>query len=110
MFRTLPPELQDIVWDFCGDLRNADTRHKRFTMIELRTWTMLFGTRTRDSRRDRNLCPSRLLRYRDGLLKRYLHLVYRKAHLETAYKGPLKLEQLSTRMASLTNAQVLGSW
>ena len=104
-WRTTPVELQDIVWDFCGDLRNADTRHKKFNLLELRIWNMITGVG--------HLVPSRLLDLRaigNGVLKRYLRLSYRKAASQTANKRPLKLEQLSSRIASPTTAQPLGLW
>ena len=104
-WRTTPVELQDIVWDFCGDLRNVDTRHKKFNLLELRIWNMITGVG--------HLVPSRLLDLRaicNGVLKQYLRLAYRKAHLETAYESPLKLEELSNRIASPTTAQPLGLW
>ena len=104
-WRTTPVDLQAIVWDFCGDLRNLDTRHKKFSVIELRIWNMITGLGY--------LTPSRLVYLRvvgAGVLKQYLRLAYRKAHLETAYKRPLKLDELSNRIASPTKVQPVGLW
>lgn len=104
-WRTTPVDLRDIVWDFCGDLRNLDTRHKKFNLLELRIWNMITGVGY--------LSPSRLIDLRiagSGVIKQYLRLAYRKAHLETANKRPLKLDELSNRIASPTKAQPRGLW
>ena len=105
-FRTLPPELQDIVWSFCGDLRDRFTRFHKFSMLELRVWNLITGVGY--------LTPSRLIGLRAtgcGALKAYMSLAYRKAQLEASNKRPLKLEQLQSRTASRSpiRTQPLGS-
>ena len=40
-FWTLCEPVQDIVWDFCGDLRNPYTRRHKFVVLEVRLWSSL---------------------------------------------------------------------
>ena len=80
----LPVELQDIVWTYCGDLRDLDNRNHKFLGLELKVWGMLRG---------RLVDPSYLRRqYRCfGLnrLKEILQLAYMKSQRETFLKDTL---------------------
>ena len=39
----LPEDLQDVVWSFCGDLRNWRHRLHQFVGLELRVWGLMRG-------------------------------------------------------------------
>ena len=43
MWNTLSKDVQDIVWYFCGDLRDARNRYHKFVGLELKVWQMLLG-------------------------------------------------------------------
>ena len=40
---TLPEVLQDIVWSYCGDLRNWRHRLHKFVGLEIRLWGLMRG-------------------------------------------------------------------
>ena len=40
---TLPEVLQDIVWTYCGDLRNWRQRLHKFVGLEIRVWGLMRG-------------------------------------------------------------------
>ena len=40
---TLPEVLQDIVWSYCGDLRNWRHRLHKFVGLEIRVWGLMRG-------------------------------------------------------------------
>ena len=48
-FTTLPEDLQNIIWVFCGDLRRALTRYHKFVGLELRCWALIVGHAVRPS-------------------------------------------------------------
>ena len=40
---TLPEVLQDLVWTYCGDLRNWRHRLHKFVGLEIRVWGLMRG-------------------------------------------------------------------
>ena len=80
----LPVDLQDIVWCFCGDLRNPRHRHHKFVSLELKLWQLLRG---------KPVSPSHIVsQYRYfgvDRLKKILELAYFKAQREAFYKQPI---------------------
>ena len=40
---TLPEVLQDLVWTYCGDLRNWRHRLHKFVGLEIRLWGLMRG-------------------------------------------------------------------
>ena len=47
----LHPDLWDIIWIYCGSLRNAATRRHRFLHLELKCWFALGRLRPETLRR-----------------------------------------------------------
>ena len=45
----LPTDLQDIVWAFCGDLRDLRHRLHKFVGLEVRIWGIVRGAPVRPS-------------------------------------------------------------
>ena len=45
----LPTDLQDIVWAFCGDLRDLRHRLHKFVGLEIRIWGIVRGGPVRPS-------------------------------------------------------------
>ena len=76
-------DAQDLVWSFCGDLRDARQRHHKFVGIELKCWNLLAAPV--------RLRPSYLVRqYRHvGInhLKDTLELAYLNAQREAFAEG-----------------------
>ena len=83
-WNALPVDLQDIVWVFCGDIRNRLLRNHKFIGLELKVWQMLRGA---------PVSPSYLVsRYRFvgvDRLKHILELAYLKAQREAFLKKTL---------------------
>ena len=77
-FWTLCEPLQDIVWDFCGDLRNPYTRRHKFVVLEVRLWSSLAPRPS-----DIPALKRQLGRVIGIAIKRYLQLSYEKAQRET---------------------------
>ena len=81
MWNTLSKDVQDIVWYFCGDLRDARNRYHKFVGLELKVWQMLLGA---------PIQPSYLIRQYRTLgvdrLKHILELAYAKAQREAFAK------------------------
>ena len=75
-------DLQDIVWDFCGDLRVPLTRYWKFVGLELRMWSILNNGPP---------LPSYIRRQYGFIgadyLKHTIKLAYVKTHRETILKG-----------------------
>ena len=74
---TVPTELQSIVFDYAGSLKNEDTRRRRFLKLELECWGTILGAVPK---------PSTICRYygyvgRDAL-KLCLHEAYTTLRLE----------------------------
>ena len=71
-------DVQDIVWDFCGDLRNPVYRRRRFVGTEVKVWRMIIG---------HPISPSGLLRHYGFVgvnnLKNTLELAYLQAQRES---------------------------
>ena len=36
-------EVQDLVWEYCGDLRNISTRRHKFVGLEIKLWGIIVG-------------------------------------------------------------------
>ena len=79
-FWTLCEPLQDIVWDFCGDLRNPYTRRHKFVVLEMRLWSSLAPRPS-----DIGALKRQLGLVIGTAIKRYLQLSYEKAQRETLF-------------------------
>ena len=85
-WNTLSQDVQDIVWFFCGDLRDRRIRNHKFVGLELKVWQMLRGS-------ERPVNPSYLVSQYRALgvdrLKHILELAYLKAQREAFLKKTL---------------------
>ena len=39
----MPKPLMRIIWEYCGDLRNLQTRRHKFVCLEIKAWDILLG-------------------------------------------------------------------
>ena len=80
-FRQACPDVRNIIWSFCGDLRDRQHRLHKFVGTELRCWTCILGP---------VFSPSNLVRqYRfvgDQRLKNMLQLAYLQAERKALLK------------------------
>ena len=76
-------DAQDLVWSFCGDLRDVHLRYHKFVGVELKIWSLLAAPLP--------LRPSYLVRqYRHvgiNRLKDTLELAYLEAQRKTLPEG-----------------------
>ena len=73
------PDAQDLIWCYCGDLRNVLHRNHKFVGLELKCWALIMW----------KLTPSSLLRNYEFVgpqhLKECLYLAYLKAQSKVAH-------------------------
>ena len=78
----LPTDLQDIVWAFCGDLRDLRHRLHKFVGLEIRIWGIVRGCPVRPSYlRARNNVRGPIVKLKHALELAYLQ-AEQKAFLE----------------------------
>ena len=82
-WNALPADLQDIVWWFCGDLRNPRHRLHKFVGTEIRLWGILRGSYCTPSYLTRQYRLIGVDRMKEILELAYLN-AQRKAFLKTA--------------------------